>query len=226
MSVLTYYVCPHRVCLFPPNMSVPTYYYLSPPIMPVPIYNVCPHLLCMSPPIILPNSAPSWILSQAENPASSSLQDGATKWYYFLSKPAGRPAGWPPDHLNVLSEVKAQTWPHQVPTCKMEPRSGSIFCLNRPADRPATRPPQYFIRRKSPNMTHLSCLSPPIMSVPTYYVCPHLFCLSPPIVSVPTYYVCPHLSCLSPPIMSVPTYHVCPHLQGVRRVSDKFFLTR
>ena len=51
-------------------------------------------------------------------------------------------------------------------------------------------------------------LSPPIMSVPTNYVCPHLLCLSPPIVSVPTYYVCP----LSPPIMSVPTYHICPHL--------------
>ena len=33
---------------------------------------------------ILPHSAPSWILSKAENLASSSLQDGATKWYYFL----------------------------------------------------------------------------------------------------------------------------------------------
>ena len=44
---------------------------------------------------ILPHSAPSWILSKAENLASSSLQDGATKWYYFLSKPADRPAGLP-----------------------------------------------------------------------------------------------------------------------------------
>ena len=33
---------------------------------------------------ILPHSAPSRILSKAENLASSSLQDGATKWYYFL----------------------------------------------------------------------------------------------------------------------------------------------
>ena len=33
---------------------------------------------------LLPHSAPSWIFSQAENLASSSLQDGATKWYYFL----------------------------------------------------------------------------------------------------------------------------------------------
>ena len=47
----------------------------------------------------------------------------------------------------------------------------------------------------------LLCLSPPIMSVPTVYVCPHLLCLSPPIMSVPTYYVCPHLFCLSPPII-------------------------
>ena len=59
---------------------------------------------------------------------------------------------------------------------------------------------------------HLICLSPPIMSVPTFYVSLHLLCLSPPIMSVPTYYACPHLLCLSPPIMSVPTYYVCPHL--------------
>ena len=63
----------------------------------------------------------------------------------------------------------------------------------------------------------------PIMSVPTYYVRPHLLCLSPPIMSVPTFHVCPtyyvrpHLLCLSPPIMSVPTlmsvptYYICPH---------------
>ena len=37
--------------------------------------------------LILPHSAPSWILSQAENLASTSLQDGATKWYYFLQEP-------------------------------------------------------------------------------------------------------------------------------------------
>ena len=34
-------------------------------------------------PSFLPHSAPSWILSQAENLASSNLQDGATKWYYY-----------------------------------------------------------------------------------------------------------------------------------------------
>ena len=48
---------------------------------------------------------------------------------------------------------------------------------------------------------HLLCLSPPIMSVPTFYVCPHLLCLSPPTMSVPTFYICPHQSCLSPPII-------------------------
>ena len=32
----------------------------------------------------LPHSAPSWILSLAENLASSILQDGATEWYYSL----------------------------------------------------------------------------------------------------------------------------------------------
>ena len=32
--------------------------------------------------------APSWILSQAENLASSNLQDEATKGYYFPKKPA------------------------------------------------------------------------------------------------------------------------------------------
>ena len=59
---------------------------------------------------------------------------------------------------------------------------------------------------------HLIYLSPPITSVPTYYVCPHLLCLSPPITSVPTYYVCPHQLCLSSPNMSVPIYYVCPNV--------------
>ena len=36
---------------------------------------------------LLPQSAPSWILSRAENLASSSLQDGATKWYYYCQEP-------------------------------------------------------------------------------------------------------------------------------------------
>ena len=34
--------------------------------------------------IVLPHSAPSWILSYAENLASFSLQDGATKWHDYV----------------------------------------------------------------------------------------------------------------------------------------------
>ena len=37
--------------------------------------------------MLLPHSAPSLILSLAENLASSSLQDGATKWLYYLTGP-------------------------------------------------------------------------------------------------------------------------------------------
>ena len=99
----------------------------------------------------------------------------------------------------------------------MEPQSGIIIVRNRPTDRPTTRPHQC-LRLSPPIMSvptyfvcpHLLCLSPPIMSVPTYYVCPHLLCLSPPIMFVPNNYVCPHLLCLSPPNMSVPSYYVCP----------------
>ena len=58
MSVPTFYVCPHLLCLSPPIMSVPTFHVcphilcLSPPFMSVPTYYVCPHLLCLSPPIM------------------------------------------------------------------------------------------------------------------------------------------------------------------------------
>ena len=58
MSVPTFYVCPHLLCLSPHIMSVPTYHVcpnllcLSPPIMSVPTYYICPHLSCLSPPIM------------------------------------------------------------------------------------------------------------------------------------------------------------------------------
>ena len=35
---------------------------------------------------VLPHSAPSWIFSEAEIIASSSLQDGAMEWNYFLEE--------------------------------------------------------------------------------------------------------------------------------------------
>ena len=46
--------------------------------------------------MFLPHSVPSWILSKAENLASPSLQDGATKWEYFLKEnhPATHPTIW------------------------------------------------------------------------------------------------------------------------------------
>ena len=100
--------------------------------------------------------------------------------------------------LHLGFSAKLGIW--QVPTCKMEPRSGIIFCLNRPTSRPAGRPPDHLnfkAEGKAPHCVSLSspiCLSPPIMSVSTYYVCPHLSCLSPTIMSVPTYYDCPQPS--------------------------------
>ena len=52
--------------------------------------------LCMSKfDYLLPHSAPSWILSLAENLASSSLQDGATKCLYYVPE-ATHPPSHPP----------------------------------------------------------------------------------------------------------------------------------
>ena len=55
----------------------------------------------------------------------------------------------------------------QVPACKMEPRSGIIFCqkpAGRQTGRPATRPGQYLARRKDPtglkfNLVSFGCLN-------------------------------------------------------------------
>ena len=145
---------------------------------------------------ILPHSAPSWILSNAENLASFSLQDGATKWYYFLSetgRPPGHPATRPPGHPTTSMFYQKE---RSVPTYFVCPH---LLCLSPPIMSALTN---YVC-------PHPLCLSPPVMSVPTYCVCPQQLCLSPPIMSVSTYYVCPYLLCLSPPIMSVPTYDVC-----------------
>ena len=56
-------------------------------------YKVCAKFqICSIPPSgrfwrgLLPHSAPSWIFSRAGNLVSSSLQDGATKWQYFLKE--------------------------------------------------------------------------------------------------------------------------------------------
>ena len=59
------------------------------------------------------HSFPSWILSKAENLASSSLQDGVTDWYYYCQKPADRL----PDHLNVWWPVSQFSRELSVQTC-------------------------------------------------------------------------------------------------------------
>ena len=46
---------------------------------------------------ILPHSAQSWILSKAENLASSSLQDGATTWHYSQPRTTHPPTRHPQD---------------------------------------------------------------------------------------------------------------------------------
>ena len=67
MSVPTYYVCPHLLCLSPPIMSVPT-------------FHVCPHLLCLSPPIV---SVP--ILTSLKNILIWPTQLGFRVWHSQLS---------------------------------------------------------------------------------------------------------------------------------------------
>ena len=105
-------------------------------------------------------------------------------------------------HLGFLAKLRI--W--QVPACFLSKSAGRL------AGRQAGR------------STGLSCMSPsimsvpPIMSIPTSYVCPHLSFLSPPLMSVPTYYVCPYLLCLSIPIMSVPTRP--PHQLEIRTLQD------
>ena len=46
---------------------------------------------------------PIWkISSSAENLASLSLQDGATKWLYFLAEPPTHPSIHPPDQIDYF----------------------------------------------------------------------------------------------------------------------------
>ena len=91
MSIPTYCVCPHPLCLSPHIMSVPTYnvcphFYvcphllcLSPPFMSVPTYYVCPHLLCPSPPIM---SVPTHHFF-ADNPSRSFWECQSVSWMFL-----------------------------------------------------------------------------------------------------------------------------------------------
>ena len=69
----------------------------------------------MSKPIkLLPHSAPSWILSQAENLASTCLQDGATKWHDYAATTHKR---WllRPDGLLKRVAFFQKERPHMLP---------------------------------------------------------------------------------------------------------------
>ena len=73
---IVYYV--HDMCsvvYYVRDMCIVVYYVHEMCIVVYYVHNMC----------ILPHSAPSWILSYAENQASSILQDGATKWHDFAS---------------------------------------------------------------------------------------------------------------------------------------------
>ena len=87
--------------------------------------------------LLLPHSAPSWILSLAENLASSILQDGATEWYYSLD---GNHKLW---RRRLPKFVKNTLPPYQ--------QLGLKFC--------AVSPPKY------EHVIKFSCVvSPPIVS--------------------------------------------------------------
>ena len=55
----------------------------------------------------LPHSAPSWILSKAENLASTSLQDGVTQWHY---SEATHPPTQPPTRSPSFSNRSNDYW--------------------------------------------------------------------------------------------------------------------
>ena len=80
---------------------------------------------------LLPHSGSILILSWAENLASSSLQDGATKWYYFLQEPT-RPDPTRPDQttqssfsFNVVRCPNPNCYPHQQSMCGVPPPNSS-----------------------------------------------------------------------------------------------------
>ena len=66
--------------------------------------------------IFLPHSAPSWVLSLAENLASSNLQGGATKWHYNCKEPSSHPPIHPAIHpssypaITRLSFISLYIW--------------------------------------------------------------------------------------------------------------------
>ena len=57
------------------------------------------------------NRAPSWIFSSAENLASSSLQDGATRWLYYV---AGTTYQTTQPNRSVWNQFQLAGWSHKV----------------------------------------------------------------------------------------------------------------
>ena len=64
---------------------------------------------------LLWHSAPSWILSKAENLASSSLQDGATEWHYYLAWTTHPPPATAKLFLRIMCGVPTITSQFDLP---------------------------------------------------------------------------------------------------------------
>ena len=85
--------------------------------------------------VLLPHSAPSWILSLPENLESSSLQDGVTKWYYFLKEQTLPDPNRPPSlvSLSMLCNVPIPIVPLINKICAVFPPSTiDFFCAVSP----------------------------------------------------------------------------------------------
>ena len=117
----------------------------------------------------------------------------------FCQKPAGHPATRPPGHPTTsMFYQKEGSVPNNlsVSTYYVCPH---LLCLSPPIMSVPTfyvcpRSPPIMSVTTHPNHMDFSCgIYSTLSLVPTYYVCPHLSCLSPPTMSVPTSYVCSHL---------------------------------
>ena len=96
----------------------------------------------------MPHSAPSWILSQAENLASSSLQDGATEWCYSLA--------WTIHSPQLSFFVNVVRCPHPNKVCAVYPPLSKCFLSK------LCGVPTPFV----PLIKNVCAVSPPCNSVP------------------------------------------------------------
>ena len=123
MSVPSYHVCPHLLCLSPPSMSVPTYHVcplllcLSQSIMSVPTYYVCPHLSCLSPPIM---SVPTYHVCPLLICLSPPIMSVPTD-YFVLVCPQ-------PSFLCWQALFKSRVWHFQLSLFRLNQFKTKIFC--------------------------------------------------------------------------------------------------